>query len=45
MKKANVGDIWVVLNPKIKYNNKRAVSVELEKRPCLIIDDGTRFYY
>lgn len=43
MKKANVGDIWIVLNPKIKYNNKRVVSVELEKRPCLIIDDGRGF--
>ncbi len=43
MKKANVGEIWVVLNPKIKTNSKMNISVELEKRPCLIIDDGHGF--
>ncbi|MGN1012290.1 MAG: hypothetical protein ACI4ON_00445 [Clostridia bacterium] len=43
MKKANIGDIWVVLNPKIKANNGNNISVELEKRPCLIIDDGHGF--
>ncbi|MCI8362258.1 MAG: hypothetical protein HFJ41_03870 [Clostridia bacterium] len=43
MKKANIGDIWIVLNPKIKTNNKHNISVELEQRPCLIIDDGHGF--
>ena len=42
MSKANIGDVWIVLNPKIK-NNKNSISVELEKRPCLIIDDGHGF--
>ena len=43
MYKANIGDIWIVLNPKIKINNKNNINVELEKRPCLIIDDGHGF--
>ena len=43
MIKANIGEIWIVLNPKIRANNKNNISVELEKRPCLIIDDGHGF--
>lgn len=43
MKQVNIGDIWIVINPKIKTNNKNNISVELEKRPCLIIDDGHGF--
>ncbi len=43
MKKANIGEIWIVLTPKIKVNNGKSISVELEKRPCLIIDDGHGF--
>ena len=43
MKKAHVGEIWIILNPKIKCNSKNNISDELERRPCLIIDDGHGF--
>lgn len=43
MLKAGIGEIWIVLNPKIKKNFKNNISVELEKKPCLIIDDGHGF--
>ena len=43
-KKANIGDIWLVLIPRIIYDdNDESISVKLEKRPCLIIDDGRGF--
>ena len=43
-KKANLGDIWLVLIPKIIYDDDdESISVKLEKRPCLIVDDGRGF--
>ena len=42
MDKATVGDIWLVLIPKVIKNRKRT-QIDLEKRPCLIIDDGHGF--
>ena len=43
-KKAKIGDIWLVLIPRIIYDNKDdSIDVKLEKRPCLIIDDGRGF--
>ncbi len=43
-RKAKIGDIWLVLIPRIVYdNNDESISVKLEKRPCLIIDDGRGF--
>ena len=43
-KKAKIGDIWLVLIPRIVYDeNDDSISVRLEKRPCLIIDDGRGF--
>lgn len=42
MEKAHIGDIWLVLIPKI-IRNKYKTHIELEKRPCLIIDDGHGF--
>ena len=43
-KKANIGDIWLVLIPRILYDdNDESINVKLEKRPCLIIDDGRGF--
>lgn len=43
-KKAKIGDIWVVLVPRIMYDDEDdSISVKLEKRPCLIIDDGRGF--
>ena len=43
-KKAKIGDIWLVLIPRIIYDDKdESIDVKLEKRPCLIIDDGRGF--
>ena len=43
-KKAKIGDIWLVLIPRIIYDaNDESIDVKLEKRPCLIIDDGRGF--
>lgn len=43
-KKAKIGDIWIVLIPRIMYDeDDDSISVKLEKRPCLIIDDGRGF--
>ena len=42
MDKACIGDIWLVLIPKV-IKNKRKTQIDLEKRPCLIIDDGHGF--
>jgi len=38
-----IGDIWITTIPKIQTNNKRISSVILERRLCLIIDDGHGF--
>ncbi len=38
-----IGDIWVATIPKIETKNNRIISVKLERRPCLIIDDGHGF--
>ena len=43
-KKAKIGDIWLVLIPRIIYDdNDESIDVKLERRPCLIIDDGRGF--
>ncbi len=43
-KKAKIGDIWLVLIPRIIYiDSDESIDVKLEKRPCLIIDDGRGF--
>ena len=43
-KKAKIGDIWLTLIPRIIYDdNDESIEVKLEKRPCLIIDDGRGF--
>lgn len=43
-KKATIGDIWIALIPKIYLDPKTDdISVTLEKRPCLIVDDGRGF--
>lgn len=42
MKKAKIGDIWLVLLPKVIRNNNKT-QIDLEKRPCLIIDNGHGF--
>lgn len=38
-----IGDIWITIIPKIQTNNKIISNVILERRPCLIIDDGHGF--
>ena len=37
---AVIGEIWVVTIPVIKYEENGDVSVVLQKRPTLILDDG-----
>lgn len=43
MQKPQIGDIWVTIIPKIETKNNRISNVILERRPCLIIDDGHGF--
>lgn len=38
--KAIVGEIWIVTIPILKHNDDGEVTVELQKRPVLILDDG-----
>jgi len=43
-KKANIGDIWIVMIPKLLIDEEdESIQVILEKRPCLIVDDGRGF--
>lgn len=42
MNKVEIGDIWLVLIPRVK-KNKEKLNIEIEKRPCLIFDDGQGF--
>ena len=43
-KKASIGEIWVTLIPKIIVDDKNdSVNFSIERRPCLIIDDGRGF--
>lgn len=38
--KAVIGEIWLVLIPIISYDEEDNVNIKLQKRPCLIVDDG-----
>lgn len=38
--KAVIGEIWLVLIPIISYDEEKNVNIKLQKRPCLIVDDG-----
>lgn len=38
--KAKIGEIWLVTIPILKYDENDNVSITLQKRPCLIVDDG-----
>lgn len=43
-KKATIGDIWIAIIPKIYLDEETGnMNVLLEKRPCLIVDDGRGF--
>ena len=38
--KAVIGEIWLVTIPLLTYDEEDNVNIHLQKRPCLIIDDG-----
>ena len=38
--KAKIGEIWLVTIPLLTYDAENNVNINLQKRPCLIIDDG-----
>jgi len=38
--KAAIGEIWLVTIPLLTYDEEDNVNIHLQKRPCLIIDDG-----
>ena len=38
--KAKIGKIWLVTIPLLTYDAENNVNINLQKRPCLIIDDG-----
>ena len=38
--KATIGKIWLVTIPLLTYDAENNVNINLQKRPCLIIDDG-----
>lgn len=38
--KPQIGDIWIITIPVLTYNETNDVGVILQKRPCLIVDDG-----
>ena len=43
-KKASIGEIWIVLIPKLVYDEENdSMNFSIERRPCLIIDDGRGF--
>lgn len=37
---AVIGEIWLVTIPILSYSDEGEVNINLQKRPCLIIDDG-----
>jgi hypothetical protein len=41
--KPKIGEIWITIIPKIETYNNRISNVILERRTCLIIDDGHGF--
>jgi len=38
--KAIIGEIWLVTIPILSYDNDNNVNINLQRRPCLIVDDG-----
>lgn len=37
---ASIGEIWLVTIPILEYDENDDITVKLQKRPCLILDDG-----
>lgn len=40
MQKPLIGEIWIVTIPTIYYDDDNNMTIKLQKRPCLVIDDG-----
>lgn len=38
--KPEIGDVWLITIPVLTYNENNEIWVLLQKRPCLIVDDG-----
>lgn len=38
--KSAIGEIWIVSIPILKYNDDGIITVELQKGPVLVLDDG-----
>lgn len=38
--KAKIGEIWLVTIPILEFDANGDITVKLQKRPCLILDDG-----
>lgn len=37
---AKIGEIWLVTIPILEFDENGDINVKLQKRPCLILDDG-----
>lgn len=37
---ASIGEIWLVTIPILEFDDNGDITVRLQKRPCLILDDG-----
>lgn len=37
---AEIGEIWLVTIPILEFDENNDINVKLQKRPCLILDDG-----
>lgn len=37
---AEIGEIWLVTIPILEFDENGDINVKLQKRPCLILDDG-----
>lgn len=40
MNKPLIGEIWIVVLPIFCTDEKNNISISLQKRPCLVLDDG-----
>ncbi len=38
--KALIGEIWLITIPVLTYDKDNNININLQKRPCLIVDDG-----
>ena len=37
---AEIGEIWLVTIPILEFDDNGDINVKLQKRPCIILDDG-----